>query len=71
MTADPTRHPTRRPSEVLREHGLRVTRQRVAVMSALSHRPHSGAETVLTAVRASTRATSTGTPRGSSWTRPS
>ena len=48
MTADPTRH----PSEVLREHGLRVTRQRVAVMSALSHRPHSGAETVLTAVRA-------------------
>ena len=51
MTADPTRHPTRRPSEVLREHGPRVTRQRVAVMSALSHRPHSGAETVLTAVR--------------------
>jgi Fur family transcriptional regulator, stress-responsive regulator len=48
MTADPTRH----PSEVLRAHGLRVTRQRVAVMSALSHRPHSGAETVLTAVRA-------------------
>jgi Fur family transcriptional regulator, stress-responsive regulator len=48
MTADSTRH----PSEVLRAHGLRVTRQRVAVMSALSHRPHSGAETVLTAVRA-------------------
>jgi Fur family transcriptional regulator, stress-responsive regulator len=48
MTADSMRH----PSEVLRAHGLRVTRQRVAVMSALSHRPHSGAETVLTAVRA-------------------
>jgi Fur family transcriptional regulator, stress-responsive regulator len=36
---------------VLREQGLRVTKQRVAVMSALSLVPHSGADTVLATVR--------------------
>jgi Fur family ferric uptake transcriptional regulator len=44
--------PHRPPSEVLREHGLRVTRQRVAVLSALAQSPHSGADTVLSLVRA-------------------
>ena len=48
MPTDPMRH----PSEVLREQGLRVTRQRIAVLSALGQHPHSGADTVLTAVRA-------------------
>ena len=48
MPADPTP----RASEVLREHGLRVTRQRVAVLTALAARPHSGADTVIATVRA-------------------
>jgi Fur family transcriptional regulator, stress-responsive regulator len=40
------------PTEFLREAGLRVTKQRVAVVSALASVPHSGADAVLTAVRA-------------------
>lgn len=44
--------PMPRASEVLREHGLRVTRQRVAVLSAVESRPHSGADGVISAVRA-------------------
>ena len=40
------------PTEFLREAGLRVTKQRVAVVSALASSPHSGADAVLTAVRA-------------------
>jgi len=40
------------PAQTLREHGLRVTRQRVAVMSALAGTPHSGADAVITTVRA-------------------
>ena len=40
------------PTEFLREAGLRVTKQRVAVVSALAGAPHSGADAVLTAVRA-------------------
>jgi Fur family transcriptional regulator, stress-responsive regulator len=36
---------------VLRGQGLRVTKQRVAVMSALSLVPHSGADAVLATVR--------------------
>jgi Fur family transcriptional regulator, stress-responsive regulator len=40
------------PEQVLRERGLRVTKQRVAVIDALSGAPHSGAEGVLTRVRA-------------------
>lgn len=44
-------HPSTDPALVLREHGLRVTRQRVAVMAALAHAPHSGADSVLGRVR--------------------
>lgn len=40
------------PASVLREAGLRVTKQRTAVMSALARAPHSGAEVVIGAVRA-------------------
>ena len=36
----------------LRGHGLRVTKQRVAVMSALAATPHAGADAVLGQVRA-------------------
>jgi Fur family transcriptional regulator, stress-responsive regulator len=38
--------------DLLREHGLRVTRQRVAVLTALAAAPHSGADAVQAAVRA-------------------
>ncbi len=44
--------PFREPAATLRAHGLRVTKQRISVMSALADRPHSGADTVLAAVRA-------------------
>jgi Fur family transcriptional regulator, stress-responsive regulator len=44
--------PIHEPAATLREHGLRVTRQRISVMGALASRPHSGADAVLTAVRA-------------------
>ncbi|AGW40495.1 ferric uptake regulator family protein [Leifsonia xyli subsp. cynodontis DSM 46306] len=37
--------------DALRSAGLRVTRGRLAVLSALNDRPHSGAETVLAAVQ--------------------
>jgi Fur family transcriptional regulator, stress-responsive regulator len=43
--------PTTDQARVLREHGLRVTRQRVSVMSALASAPHSGADAVIGAVR--------------------
>lgn len=39
------------PADLLRRHGLRVTRQRVAVMSALTGAPHSAAEAVIGLVR--------------------
>jgi Fur family ferric uptake transcriptional regulator len=48
MHTDPSRHPT----QSLREHGLRVTKQRVAVMTALAGSPHSPADSVISAVRA-------------------
>ena len=44
--------PIREPAAMLRDHGLRVTKQRISVMSALASRPHSGADAVLSAVRA-------------------
>ena len=44
--------PIREPAASLREHGLRVTKQRISVMSALASRPHSGADAVIGAVRA-------------------
>ena len=44
--------PIREPAATLREHGLRVTKQRISVMSALASRPHSGADAVIGAVRA-------------------
>jgi Fe2+ or Zn2+ uptake regulation protein len=39
------------PSTTLRSSGLRVTRQRVAVIAALTDAPHSRADTVLARVR--------------------
>jgi Fur family transcriptional regulator, stress-responsive regulator len=39
------------PTTVLRSSGLRVTKQRVAVISALAEAPHSGADAVLGRVR--------------------
>ncbi len=42
------------PAALLRGHGLRVTRPRVAVIAALARAPHSGADAVLTAVRTTT-----------------
>jgi Fe2+ or Zn2+ uptake regulation protein len=39
------------PAGVLRDAGLRVTKQRVAVMSALADAPHSGADVVIGRVR--------------------
>ena len=39
------------PATVLRDSGLRVTKQRVAVMRALAEAPHSGADAVLERVR--------------------
>jgi Fur family ferric uptake transcriptional regulator len=39
------------PTTVLRDRGLRVTKQRVAVLSALADAPHSGADAVLNRVR--------------------
>jgi Fur family ferric uptake transcriptional regulator len=39
------------PASVLRDSGLRVTKQRVAVMSALAEAPHAGADAVLARVR--------------------
>jgi len=47
MPADPVLD----PAAALRERGLRVTKQRLAVMGALAATPHSGAEAVTTAVR--------------------
>ena len=47
MTSDPLHQ----PALTLREHGLRVTKQRVAVMSVLAERPHSAADTVIAEVR--------------------
>ena len=44
--------PATDPAQSLREHGLRVTKQRISVMSALATAPHSGAEAVIGAVRA-------------------
>ena len=44
--------PFREPAATLRAHGLRVTKQRISVMCALADQPHSGADTVLAAVRA-------------------
>ena len=45
--------PTAAPSaeEILRTTGLRVTRPRTAVLTALAAHPHAGADTVLAAVR--------------------
>ncbi len=35
------------PTDLLREHGLRVTRQRVAVIEALAAEPHAGADAII------------------------
>jgi Fur family ferric uptake transcriptional regulator len=39
------------PTTLLRQVGLRVTRPRLAVLSALEHRPHATADDVIRAVR--------------------
>ncbi len=51
--------PLREPAALLRAHGLRVTKQRIAVLTALAAAPHAGADTVLPLVRASVGAVST------------
>jgi Fe2+ or Zn2+ uptake regulation protein len=51
--------PVAEPAEVLRERGLRVTKQRVAVLAALAAAPHSGADKVLARVREDVGAVST------------
>ena len=40
------------PAENLRKHGIPVTAQRLAVLRAVSHRPHSTADSLAEAVRA-------------------
>ena len=40
------------PAEQLRQHGVQVTAQRLAVLQAVSHNPHTTAETVAELVRA-------------------
>ncbi len=40
------------PAGLLRQHGVQVTAQRLAVLEAVSRRPHATAEDVATAVRA-------------------
>ncbi|MGI8522958.1 MAG: Fur family transcriptional regulator [Nocardioides sp.] len=40
------------PTSLLRQAGLRVTRPRVAVLTALEHRPHASCDEVIRAVRA-------------------
>ena len=44
--------PTRDPSDLLRQHGLQVTAQRLAVLRAVSNRPHGTADDVEELVRA-------------------
>jgi Fur family ferric uptake transcriptional regulator len=39
-------------AELLRQHGVQVTAQRLAVLAAVSHRPHGTADDVTRAVRA-------------------
>lgn len=39
-------------ADLLRRHGVQVTAQRLAVLAAVSHRPHGTADDVTTAVRA-------------------
>lgn len=40
------------PADLLREHGLQITAQRLAVLRAVSSRPHSTAEDIAEVVRA-------------------
>lgn len=47
----PPQPPQPAPEELLRTHGLRVTRPRLAVLGDLAVHPHSGAEDVLRRVR--------------------
>ncbi len=47
--SSPVRHD---PEKALREHGLQVTAQRIAVIRAVSHRPHATADEVAEWVRA-------------------
>ena len=47
-----TAAPHARPAELLREHGLQVTAQRLAVLRAVSDAPHGTADEVAEAVRA-------------------
>lgn len=56
---DDSQHHQPGPTATLREHGLRVTKQRVAVMTALAAAPHSGADAVISRVRHSVGQVST------------
>ena len=47
-----TAEPHARPAELLREHGVQVTAQRLAVLRAVSDTPHGTADEVAEAVRA-------------------
>ncbi len=47
------------PAELLRGSGLRVTRPRLAVLSALAEAPHADTDTLTTAVRAAIGSVST------------
>ena len=47
------------PALLLREHGLRVTKQRLAVMAALEESPHAGVDSVISRVRLSVGQVST------------
>ena len=45
-------HPPVEPADLLRQHGLQITAQRLAVLRAVSDRPHSTADEVAELVRA-------------------
>ncbi|HET6166685.1 MAG TPA: Fur family transcriptional regulator [Marmoricola sp.] len=51
--------PTTEPTDLLREVGLRVTQQRVAVLGALTSSPHADVETIAGATRAAIGTVST------------
>jgi Fe2+ or Zn2+ uptake regulation protein len=47
-----SRHPPAEQADLLRQHGVQVTAQRLAVLRAVSDRPHGTADDVAEAVRA-------------------
>jgi Fe2+ or Zn2+ uptake regulation protein len=51
VPVEPTGHVSAEPADVLRDHGLQVTAQRLAVLRAVAARPHTTANDVAEAVR--------------------